>query len=401
MTTTMKVRGLVALFAVLLVALPGAAEAGRGRLKSSVSVERTGKGLAVREQHDVSKGVRGRLTGGALGKQLRLSGEQRAGGMSTGVELGRSRMSRTTTSNLDGRGTTATATFTRKGLFGSRPQVTRQDRVEAGRVTERSANHRYFGGEVKKQTTRTTGRSGNTNVEIARLWQGGEVRSLRSFQDGDRSRPGAGKLKGQRSIERRADGMAVVDTQRKNWGALSRLSGGRLGKSATLTTEQRADGQRVALTTRTDRVVRDTRFEPGATRSTGSHQRKGRVLSRDTTMVNGARAEHIRERLRRDGTAKATEGREVTASTERAVKQRLRRDGTARSVAVTEKSARGDGKNNWKKSFALKTRKGNTILSVDLGRADGKTGAHIGVGNKRAGTRTEIQSDGRGVVTAR
>lgn len=392
---------LLVLAVVLAVTTPaGDAAADKGRVRAKTSLERTERGMALRQKQTVSKGLRSRITGGMLGKQLALTQEQRGDGVTVGVKIGRDRMERTTTASPTG--TTSSSSYTRRGVFRNRTRATREDEVSRDRVTEIGARHRFFKGSVKTLTTRTTGRSGDTEVEVERVRRDGSTRSMRAGRDGDRSRPGVGKVAGERSIERRGDGMEMVETQTKRWGVLSRLSGGRLGKQAKVTTTQRQDGLRVELATRKATMTRDTAIDgSGRTRSFGTVARKGRVVSRDQATVTEGRAELVTENLRRGGTVKKVVGEELTADTARKVTQGLRRDGSARSVSIKESSTRADGKKNWKRSFALKTRSGKTIVGLDLGRADGKTGLHLTAGKKTVGTKTQIESDGAGRISAR
>ena len=363
-----KQRWTVAALAVALAASAGGdAEAGKGRIKSSSSLQIKDGRITSERKLNHNRGLRGKLTGGRLGRTIGIESQQTATGDRRSTKRGGSRVSRNFTRSGDGEGTQARGVHDRRrvfGVFGRATKLERSDTVTPNRVTQDAIQHRTF--RKAKRTIRTHKRGQPNGVEQV------------GYRDGDRwaAEPGVnavggqseawgGKLKGNRAVMETPAGMRLEETTTGKYGRLSKVVKRVLTSPITLATAiltvgiapvtfgktrevqlkewQDGSGEGFELTTPNARVVSETAIHDTHTESFTTRFRKGVERESETTRISkdvGVSDRYIKDRKGR--TEKIIRTRLTGDGTHTEWTAHLRKDGTVSKMVRTETRPRAD-----------------------------------------------------------
>ena len=358
----------VAVLAVALaVSTGGKAEAGNGRIKSSSSLQIKNGKITSTKNLNHNRGLRGKLTGGRLGRTIAVESEQTASGDRRSTKRGGSRVSRNFTRSPDGQGTQARGVHDRRrffGVFGRATKLERSDTVTPDRVTQDAIRHRTF--RKAKRTIRTHKRGQPNGVEQT------------GYRDGDRwvADPGleavggqseawGGKLKGNRAVMETPAGMRLEETTTGKYGRLSKVVKRVLTSPITLATAiltvgiapvtfgktrqvqlrewQDGSGDGFELTTPNARVVSQTAIHDTHTESTTTRFRKGVERENETTRIsNDVGVTDRRVKDRKGRTEKIIRTRLTPDGVHTEWTAHLRKDGTVSKMVKTVTRPRAD-----------------------------------------------------------
>ncbi|HEU5055601.1 MAG TPA: hypothetical protein VFU21_03725 [Kofleriaceae bacterium] len=363
-----KPRWSVAVTAAALLAFAGSdAEAGKGRIKSSSSLQiKDGKVTSQRKLNH-NRGLRGKLTGGFLGRTIAVQSEQGAAGNSVTTERGGSKVARTFARTEDGRGTRAQGVHDKRRfgrIFGRAKKLERTDIVTPEQVTQDAIQHRTF--RKEKRTIRTHKRGQPNGAEQVGYRDGTQwVGEPGTASVGRGSDAWGGKLKGDRAVMDTPDGMVIAEAQTGKYGRLSKVVKRVLTSPITLASAiltlgiapvtfgktrevkleewQSPTGNGFELTTPNARVVSSTAIRDNHTESITTRFRKGVERETETTRIwndVGTSERHVKDRKGR--TEKVIRTRLTPDGVHTEWTAHLRRDGSVSKVVVKETRPRAD-----------------------------------------------------------
>jgi hypothetical protein len=382
-----KVPGsLAALLVALLAASSSDAEA-KGRLRSSTALTVQDGHIRSDQSFRQNRGLRGKLTRGALGALMTVKTVQDAGGKLSKTRRGRKQITRDITRSRDGEGTTAQGSYQKFGPrlslrrpLGWKTGLSRNDTVTRHQVTDRATRR-------GRRVTRTSRRGALDTQEVVEKLSEGRVRSRSApSAAGSRSRPWMSWLRGNRNVLEGPDSMAIGDSVSRSWGRIPLVVKRVLSLPLTIATlglwvpgkvhrievneRQTPDGHSLEITTPKERVVSTTSLRGSSSRSVTTRSKNGRLREKETTEIWRDVGVSKRAIKRRNGTTKKVIETKVTADGTRSVTTtKLRRDKSVRRVSVKASSPRADkpARNNWVRS-RTSFRRGTDL--TDLDRAD-------------------------------
>jgi hypothetical protein len=362
-----KRRWSIAVVAVALLAFAGTgAEAGRGRVKTSSSLELKDGKITSNRKVSHNRGLRGKLTGGRLGKTIAIESNDSAGESRRETKRGGSRVSRDFTPTADGGGSSAKGVHDRRRffVFGRATQLERTDIVTRQNVTQDAVQHRTL--RRAKRSIRTHKRGAPNGVEQVGYRDGTQWVAEPGLNEvGSQSRAWGGKLKGNRVVMDTPGGMRLEDSQNFKYGRVGKVVTRILTAPITLATAiltlgtmpvtfgktqkmqlrewQDPSGQGFELTTPRDRVVSNTTDDGRRSETVTTTFRKG--VQRETETTNlwkdvGVSTRRINDR--RGRTKKIVHTRLLPDGTHSEWTTHLRRDGSVSKVAVKESRPRAD-----------------------------------------------------------
>lgn len=381
--------------AVSAAAYAPEADAGKGKLRrGGATLGRNRDGVVFNEKFTHTKGIRSKLTGGALGKTMGLENTVTSDGVRSTLGRGRIRPAERvthTTTGIPG-GTRSEATHHKRGTlmrWKNRLTTSRTDDVVQGRSTDTAVSetrkHRFtlnpFSNKPGKVKEVDTSRM-DIDVETGEDALGGMVEKL----DGDgnvttRRETGGrrwgkafrSKLEGQREVVNTPQGPEIIETFQAKWGfwrmvkktvTLGLAEGG--GKTVEVEHRQTAFGTEVRMTTPREQVTRSTQIQDGRTVSNGTYARNGfwgRTREKDSVVIDDQKGVYTVEELRsEDGSTK-----KATTRTEFVNGSSIKETETAGKYKVAASSPRTDRPKgrNWTRG-----REGR-FLSWQYGRANG------------------------------
>lgn len=387
----------------LSAGLAAPAEAGgKGKVKRSSGLGHNGTGVVYNESFAHHQGIRRVMSGGLLGRTMKLENTQTADGVQTSLGRGRIRppekVTHTTTA-IPG-GTRGESSHHKRGLimrWKNRKTISRTDDITQGEggapdvAESTTSKHRFTWnpfsnkpGSVKEVDTsrmeidQETGQDDMSGM-VEKLDRQGNLTAEPRATGGRRwGKSFRSKLDGFRETVATPNGPEIHENYTMKYGfwraawktATLGLIGNGMGKTVSIDHMQDAFGTSVRMTTPKETITRTTEIQDGRTVSNGTFRRDGfwsTKVEKDSVVIDGQKGVQVVEELRADdGTTK-----KATTTTQFDNGARSVETETGSKLKFRASSPRQGGGKNW-----ARTRQGK-ILGWQYGRVEGHFAARF------------------------
>ena len=403
----MKKRSSVAIPALaMIVALAAAASpaeaGGKGKVQRSQGLGRNGRDVVFHEKMAHHQGIRRVLSGGLLGRTMKLENTINADGVQSTIGRGRIRPPETVTHTTTGipNGTRTESGHNKRGLimrWKNRRTISRTDEITQGAngspdvAHSETSKHRFTWnpfsnkpGSVKEiETSRmeidqATGQD-EMGGTIEKLDRDGYLTAEPRTTGGRRwGKAFRSKLEGFREVVATPNGPEIHENYTMRYGfwrsvvkvASLGIFGDGMGKTVSIDRATDAFGTSVTMRTPKEIITRSTEIQDGRTVSNGTYARDGfwsNTHEKDSVVIDDQKGVHVVEKLRSsDGSTK-----KAITTTQFAEGARSVQTETAGKFKLRASSPRAGGGKNW-----MRLREGK-VLSWQYGRVDGKFAARF------------------------